>query len=153
MRVIKDVKKLHQVAKPMEFTESNERHRQKIVDDMLETYYNFLEKKAQGLSAVQIGYNESCILLRFDKTRQEPPIVVFNPKVILKIGFKASHEGCLSEGDRRWYVFRPLLCYVSYQLFDGTVVKKWLTYKKARIFCHEYDHTKGILLQDKGWAL
>lgn len=139
-----DVNKLHRVSDKVDLNNDN------LVDRLESTLmYTFqkLKGKAQGISAIQCGMPYSAILLRYEKGM--PPIVVYNPYVIKSIGSRKSNEGCLSEGDKRYIVKRPLLIKVGYYERNKGDVVKWLPYKKARIFMHEYDHTKGILLQDK----
>lgn len=144
-RVVTDVNALHQKSDQVDMSNKQ------LVTNLraaLMGMYNSLDGKLQGLSAIQCGIALKCILLRYVKGVE--PIIAYNPKVILNLGVRRSHEGCLSEGDRRWWVFRPMLSLVSYQTEDGKKHIEVLPYKKARIFCHEYDHTKGVLLQDKG---
>lgn len=149
MKVVKkivetDVDYLHQVSKPV----TMDSDMVSLVNFQLLQAYKKLDGECQGLSAVQVGFPVRAILLRYVKG--EEPIVIFNPKVDVKLGSKKSNEGCLSEGDVRYIVKRPILIKVQYYLGNGNKVVEWLPYKKARIFMHEYDHLNGILLQDKG---
>lgn len=148
-KIEKDANKLKRIAEPIDLINQKDKA-DNLRKLLLDCYYNYFNKKCQGLSAIQLGYNSSCILVQYDKTKTKEPIVLFNPKVIYNIGFRFSDEGCISVGQDRFIVKRPLLCYVEYQLIDGSTKREWLPYKKARIFCHEYDHTKGILITDKG---
>lgn len=107
-----------------------------------------MQGKMQGLAAIQVGKPYKAILLRYVKG--EDPIVVYNPKILFSIGKVKSIEGCMSEGDSRYLVWRPALALVSYTNKYRETKKEWLPYKKARIFAHEVDHLSGILLQDKG---
>ena len=150
MKVVKkivetDIDILHQVSSDIDM--SNISLVNAVKSKLLQTYEK-LDRKCQGISAIQVGYPYKAVLLRYVKG--EKPIVIFNPKVYCKIGNKKSNEGCLSEGDSRYIVKRPILIKVGYIAEDGTDVVEWLPYKKARIFMHEYDHLDGILLQDKG---
>ena len=117
------------------------------VDALLEAY-NKLEGKVQGLSGVQVWHPLKVVLIRWKKG-QEPDILIA-PVVLDTWGSKSSMEGCESEPNKRYWVDRPRLAKVAYHTQDGAYHEKWLTYKKARIFCHEVDHLNGILLQDKG---
>lgn len=119
-----------------------------ILESALLNAFNKLDCKAQGLAAIQCGKPYCAVLLRYIKG--ENPLIVFNPTVLLKIGRKSSVEGCLSEGETRYKVYRPLLIKVKYYTSKGLEIVEWLPYKKARIFMHEYDHLNGILLQDHG---
>lgn len=122
-----------------------------IKDKLLSTYRK-LDGKMQGMAAIQVGFKYRMVLLRYIKGTE--PTVIYNPKVLLKLGFKRSNEGCMSEGDDRYLVWRPALIVVKYYPYGTTQsVTEVLTYKKARIFMHEYDHLNGVLLQDKGIKL
>lgn len=104
--------------------------------------------KVQGIAAIQLGYRKRVALLRY--IRGTPPEVIYNPTVVFTLGRKWSNEGCLSEGTARYMIRRPLLAYVKYYTRDNELRRSLLTYKKARIFMHEYNHMDGILLQDAG---
>lgn len=150
MKVVKykvstDVEQLHKVSKDIDMSDK------KLVDRLfcrLMGTYTELNGRLQGLSAIQLGEPYSAVLLRYVKG--ETPIIAFNPVVLKSIGRRKSNEGCISEPEHRYTVSRPRLLKVRYFNKDGETITKWLTYKKARIFMHEYDHTQGILLQDKG---
>lgn len=143
--VNKDIDWLHQKSEPVDM---DDKTLIRDINSLLLSAYKKLDGKLQGLSAIQVGKPVQAILLRYIKGQE--PIVVFNPTVRIKLGSKKSNEGCLSEGDLRYTVRRPILVKVSYFTTDGTEVTEWLPYTKARIFMHEYDHLYGILLQDKG---
>lgn len=150
MKLVKNVVKtdvdwLHKISEPVDLS-SNETVRH--LTDILLLAYKQLDGKCQGISAIQVGSPAQAILLRYVKGGE--PIVIFNPKVNIKLGSKKSNEGCLSEGNTRYIVKRPLLIKVEYYLADGRHIVEWLPFKKARIFMHEYDHLFGVLLQDKG---
>lgn len=142
--LVTDLSELRKVSKKVDLQDKGlVYHLTKI----LKSAYEKLDGKLQGLAATQLGEHYSAVLLRY--TKDNPPEVIFNPEVLFCLGNKISNEGCLSEGDIRYNVKRPRLIYVRYFNENCEEVKEWLTYKKARIFMHEYDHTKGILLQDK----
>lgn len=140
-----DVNKLHQVSSNVDISD------RKLVGHIeyaLLATYRKLDGRLQGLAAIQCRLPYCAILLRYVKGKE--PVVIFNPEVLFSFGKKKSNEGCLSEGKSRYIVERPLLVKVQYTNIDGLKVKEWLPYAKARIFMHEYDHLKGVLLQDKG---
>lgn len=112
---------------------------------LLDTYasYNY---KLQGLSLIQIGIEKRGFLIRLNNKK---PLIVFNPELFKSIGSIKSNEGCVSEPGYRYDVKRPLLIYVGYYNEDNRYIKRWFTYKIARIFMHELDHCNGILLRDK----
>lgn len=150
MRVLIDVETLHKKSTYLEFTQDNDKHRKAVERKMLDTYHKTYNREMQGLAAIQLGIVEPCVLIRYSKEEELNPKILWNPKVIFSLGFKLSVEGCMSEPEGRYVVWRPMLCYISYNDVDGALHKEWLPYKKARIFCHECDHTNGIILKDKG---
>lgn len=140
-----DINKLHVKSSEVDV---NDVTLTKNIRDALMAVFNELEGKAQGLSAIQCGLPYCAILLRYVKG--EEPIIAYNPKVLVKLGSKKSNEGCLSEGNKRYIVRRPIIIKVEYVTRYKERIIEWLPYKKARIFMHEYDHLQGVLLQDKG---
>lgn len=148
MKIERNKEKLKVVSKEVDLGDKEKLIR--LTSLLMNCYEKHFHKNVQGLSAIQLGYNESCILVQYDKTKQTPPLVCFNPKILFSIGFRQSNEGCVSVGEDRYVLFRPMLCKVSYYTEDSVKHVEWLPFKKARIFCHETDHTKGILISDKG---
>lgn len=140
-----DIKVLHKVSQKVDLDDIK---LTKNLQDILMGMFDKLDGKAQGISAIQCGMPYCAVLLRYVKGAE--PIVIYNPEVLFSFGAKDSNEGCLSEGDHRYIVKRPLLIKVRYFTRYKEEVTEWLPYKKARIFMHEYDHLQGVLLQDKG---
>lgn len=141
----KNINNLHKVSEPVPMDNKE------LVDEIeyaLLHAFDTLQGALQGISAIQVRYAYRAMLLRYHKG--DKPIVIYNPKILFSIGNEESNEGCLSEGNRRYVVYRPILMGAKYYDKDGDVNVAILTYKKARIFMHEYDHLEGILLQDKG---
>lgn len=95
----------------------------------------------QGCSAIQIREPKRCFIMRDPFTKEFT--FVSNPKVLFKFGARLSYEGCLSVSDRH-YIMRPI--FIVAQYYEGVEQKrvtKFLGWKKARIFMHEYDHLNG----------
>ena len=108
--------------------------------------YLTVNKRVQGLAAPQIGYILSIMLVRY---KDGVIRCCLNPIIEWKFGHKDSNEGCESvEG--RYIVKRPLIMKVSYFDEQGKEVHEILTYRKARVFEHEYHHLCGILISDIG---
>lgn len=103
----------------------------------------------KGLSAPQVGVNKRMILCRIKKE----PIIMINPELTFKFGLKLSNEGCLSTGESRYLVWRPLFGWVRYYNIDGKQFKKYCNGDLIRVVCHEIDHLNGVCLSDKGWRL
>lgn len=143
--VVTDVKELHKVSRKVDLDDWSEVTKVRVA--LLDAYAK-LDGRLQGISAIQLGMPLCAMLLRYKKGKE--PQIVYNPEVIKSVGSRKSNEGCLSEGEQRYIVKRPLFVKVSYYTVTKQNVVEWLPYKKARIFMHEYDHTQGVLLQDKG---
>lgn len=143
--LVNDVGRLREKSLPIDMTDEVTKTN---VKNALIEMYNKLDGKLQGLAAIQCDLAYRAILLRYKKGIE--PVVVYNPRVLFKTLLVDSHEGCLSEGGGRWWIQRPMLARVEYYDYEGIKHREWLTWKKARIFCHECDHLDGILLQDKG---
>ena len=146
-RVVTDSDFLHQKS---EEVDPKSAEAQSAKRELLDQYKR-MSGAVQGLAAIQLGIKLSVILVRWERGIE--PIVMFNPKVRWSVGNKNSNEGCISEGEIRYIVKRPVLAGISYEDSDGKRINLLLNHRKARIFCHEYDHTKGILLADHGKAV
>lgn len=140
-----DLSVLHTVSDEVDLNDLSMTRR---IDIALSDMFDSLQGKAQGISAIQCGINKRAALLRYDKGK--PAVIIYNPKVLFKFGVRKSNEGCLSEGNIRYFVKRPLLVYVEYYTRHKELKREWLTYRRARIFMHEFDHMNGVLLQDVG---
>lgn len=139
-----DVDYLHQKCELVNISDTEEC---KNIVKKLYDAYNQLNGRVLGLAAIQIRMTVCATLVKY---YNHDPIIVFNPKVIFKFGSRKSNEGCESEKPYRYIVKRPMLAVVSYYTENGKKTTKVITFRKARIFLHEYDHTQGVLLQDIG---
>lgn len=142
--IITDVAYLHQTCEEVDM--SDKELVNKLKESLIECF-NKHNGEMKGLAAIQIGLPYCAILVRYKKGGT--PAILFNPKVGLTTGKVDSNEGCESEVGR-YIVKRPALANVTYYTPDGKMHKEVLNHAKARVFCHEYDHTRGILLQDIG---
>ena len=140
-----DLRKLRQVSQEVNLGDVSLIN---AIENKMLSVFRELDGKMQGLSAIQVGYAYRAILLRYNKG--DTPVVVYNPVVLCGFGNKNSNEGCLSEGNERYIVKRPLLIKVRFYTKYREEVIEWLPYKKARIFMHEINHLNGVLLQDIG---
>lgn len=143
--VTTDLKYLKNISEPVDLTNKD---LTTSISNALHKAFHELDGKIQGIASIQLKLPYRAVLLRYKKGAD--PIVIFNPNVLMKLGLKSSLERCASEHDILYRVKRPLLVKVEYYYKDGEKVTKWLSYKKARIFMHEYDHLNGILLKDHG---
>jgi len=114
-----------------------------IVEDLLDTANEHKEKCA-GLAANQIGYKATIFIIKANDDFR----VIINPHNIMGLsGMKSGYEGCLSRPDekpikkRRFKKVRA-----SYFNSDGECITEIFKGFDARIFQHENDHLKGILI-------
>ncbi|MDI9337448.1 MAG: peptide deformylase [Alphaproteobacteria bacterium] len=130
-----------------------------LIDNMFQTMYH---ADGVGLSACQIGI--SIQLFIFDTIQIEERYaqqhykiekgwgrksVIINPE-ILQIS-KATHEqeeGCLSIPGLRSKIIRPSSIKVKYLNENFQEIVEELEGLNGRVFLHELDHLKGILLID-----
>lgn len=127
--------------KSREVTEINSRILT-LLDDMAETMY---EADGVGLAAVQVGVLRNVVVIDVGDGLME----LINPEIIEENGTQCEVEGCLSLPGKQAYTIRPEKVKVKALNRDG----KWCVYSgeglKARAFCHEIDHLKGMLFVDK----
>lgn len=113
-----------------------------LLDDMQET----LEKAdGIGLAAVQVGVLKRIVIVNID----EEILELINPEIIAAEGEQRVAEGCLSLPGQVGVTLRPFKVKIKAQDREGS----WHEYEAeeliARCFCHEIDHTNGILFSDK----
>lgn len=145
LRLVTNIDDLHLKSEDVSGLSDSRLHK---AAEALISEYKSLAGKALGLSAPQVGMRVNVILIR--KSSPKEPVIYYNTKVLKEIGHKDSNEGCISEGNIRYIVKRPMLAKVEYFTMDGVHHVEWMGFKRARVFCHENDHIHGILLQDKG---
>jgi peptide deformylase len=121
----------------------------KLIKDMFDTMKN---ANGVGLAANQVGVNKSIFVADisavegYEKTK---PMVVINPKIILRSKEKSSiEEGCLSIPEVRLNIERPKNITLVY--YDTNMKKHELEADEllARVIQHEYDHLQGVLFID-----
>jgi peptide deformylase len=115
----------------------------------------FLEKKAMGLAANQIGINKQmCIVARVKPVKDSYEVVGYatltNPTIISEDGIKIrDYEGCLSFPDLYITVQRPTKLTVEFNDISGNRVQTEFTEFEARIAYHEVDHLNGITMLER----
>ena len=82
---------LRKRSKEVEIDDITSEKIQSLIDDMLETMYNY---KGVGLAAVQVGMLKRVIVI--DVEDEKGPYVLINPQIIKTKGEKECDEGCLS---------------------------------------------------------
>jgi len=112
---------------------------QNFIDDMIET---LRDREGYGLAAPQVHRS-----LRLFVT--EGDVVVINPKVVqVSEQMDIDFEGCFSVPGIVGPVARPLAARVEYLNRRGQIVKQELYGHNARVYLHEFDHLRGVLLLD-----
>lgn len=99
-----------------------------------------------GLTASQVGINKSIFVIEIEGNKR----VFINPEVLSASEILAVYnEGCLSMPGLKLRVKRSANATVTWTDETGTVQVSDLQGLWARVWLHEYDHTKGILITDR----
>ena len=113
-----------------------------LLDDMAQTMY---EAGGVGLAAPQVGVLKRVVVIDVGKGLLE----LINPEIVSSSGSQTGEEGCLSCGDVRKSVTRPM--HVEVRALDRN--GKGITIKAeellARCCCHEIHHLDAILFLDR----
>jgi len=120
----------------------NDRHK-KIAEEMTRIMH---ETYAVGMAAPQVGEALRLVVLRLGLR----DVVIVNPVITEKKGFRQSIEGCLSVPDFYYEVERPESCVISGTNLNGEKVEYNCFNIEAAIACHEVDHLDGILIDEIG---
>jgi peptide deformylase len=114
--------------------------------ELAETLVNTMFKhNGLGLAANQVG-----LLYRVFALRTDPPLVVFNPRIV-----DASEdqiyldEGCVSFPNLFVKIKRPKSIRARFEVFTGETFTEKYTGMTARCFQHEFDHSEGILFTSR----
>lgn len=114
-----------------------------LILDMFET---LRAREGVGLSACQIGVDKSLFVIEIEGNRR----VFINPEVLTASEILAVYnEGCLSIPGLKLRVKRPVTATVTWTDEAGNKQVSDLQGLWARVWLHEYDHMKGILITDR----
>jgi peptide deformylase len=113
-----------------------------LADTMIETMY---EAPGVGLAANQVGIQKR--LFVYDKG--DGPVVVVNPTIIESDGEWTYEEGCLSVPGLSWEITRSNAIHLVGFDLDGNEISVEASEFEGRIFQHEMDHLKGVLLIER----
>lgn len=124
-------------------TELNDRLNE-LIDDMFETMY---ANDGVGLAAVQVGVLRRIVVV--DIRDGSTPLVLINPTMLEMEGEQDGQEGCLSIPGKVGFVKRPM--HVKIKALDRNMKEHFYEADGflARAFCHEIDHTNGILYESR----
>ena len=124
---------------------------QKLLAEMVET---MRDNKGVGLAAPQVGHDLQAIVIEYpeDDEQEDSPLVLYqllNPEILKQRGETEDQEGCLSLPGLLADVKRAEHVTVRGLDAEGQQIRikahGWL----ARIFQHEIDHTRGVLMLDR----
>ena len=113
----------------------------RLIDDMFETMY---AAKGIGIAAPQVGRTERIAVLDVE----DQPLVLINPRIVLREGESRAEEGCLSIPDIYGDVDRAQRVVVETLDREGHAVTIEGSELLARCLQHEIDHLDGKLFID-----
>lgn len=121
----------------------------RLADDMIET---MRRANGIGLAANQVGDLRRLIVVDMaaaEETKDQRPLAMINPEVVLVEGSWPMEEGCLSIPGIREEVVRPETIRVRYR--DQEFCEKELSAAGTlgRVILHEIDHLNGVLFIDR----
>jgi peptide deformylase len=118
----------------------------KLANDMLETMYS---ADGVGLAAPQVGMNKRLFVI----DAGNGPLIMINPRILLRIGEENGREGCLSIPGLWGEVTRAQKVDVEAMNLQGEKVRIQADGLLARAIQHEFDHLNGVLFIDKAIQL
>jgi peptide deformylase len=122
-----------------------------LLDDMAET---MRDAPGVGLAAPQVGVDRRVTVIEYPEDEDDPEntlclFELVNPEIVKAKGSEIGQEGCLSLPNLAADVERAAYVLVRAQDRHGKEVRikayDWL----ARIFQHEIDHLRGVLMTDR----
>ena len=116
----------------------------RLVDDMFETLYH--SELGLALAAPQIGVQKQVVVWDLGEGVQE---VIINPEVVESDGEWVYDEGCLSIPGLYVELVRPKTVLVRGLDVDGNEIEREADELEARMFQHEIDHLRGVLMFDR----
>jgi peptide deformylase len=139
--------------KPASAVRPDDRHLQRLIDDMLETMDH--HPRCVGLAAPQVGKSLRVIVVDASRTAKPQPgshlgrMALINPSIIHRSQPKLLREGCLSVPDFTGNVIRDQEVELSAQDRQGNPVTLRAHGFEAVVFQHEVDHLDGKLFLDR----
>jgi peptide deformylase len=140
---------LRERAKAVEKSELRNPFVQKLIDDMIETMYEY---HGVGLAGPQVheGRRIFVALLDDEPGPESDAVAIINPEIVPNAQTKEEGwEGCLSIPDIRGMVPRFTDITVRALDRDGRAIELQLKGFPARVAQHETDHLDGILFFDR----
>ncbi len=116
----------------------------RLVDDMFETLYD--SELGLALAAPQIGVQKQVVVWDLGDGVQE---AIINPEVVESDGEWVYDEGCLSIPGLYVELVRPKTVLIRGLDVDGNEIEREADELEARMFQHEIDHLRGVLMFDR----
>ena len=116
-----------------------------LLDDMRQT---LIQADGVGLAAPQVGVLRRAVLVietNHAEDEEDSFLELVNPEIIASSGEQTDTEGCLSLPGECGIVTRPMVVTVRAQDRDGNFFEYTGEGLTARCFCHELDHSDGVL--------
>jgi peptide deformylase len=115
----------------------------RLVDDMFDTLVD--SDNGLALAAPQIGVRKQVVVWDFG----DEPLAIINPEIVESDGEWVYDEGCLSIPGLYVELLRPKRVLVRGIGLDGEEIEIEADELEARMFQHEIDHLRGVLMFDR----
>ncbi len=115
----------------------------RLVDDMFDSLVD--SGNGIALAAPQIGVRKQVVVWDLG----EDPLAIINPEIVESDGEWVYDEGCLSIPGLYVEMLRPKQVLVRGVDIDGNVIEIEADELEARMFQHEIDHLRGVLMFDR----
>jgi peptide deformylase len=115
----------------------------RLVDDMFDTLVD--SGNGLALAAPQIGVQKQVVVWDLG----EEPLAIINPEIVESDGEWVYEEGCLSIPGLYVEMLRPKMVLVRGVDLEGNIVEIEADELEARMFQHEIDHLRGVLMFDR----
>ena len=115
----------------------------RLVDDMFDSLVD--SGNGIALAAPQIGVRKQVVVWDLG----EDPLAIVNPEIVESDGEWVYDEGCLSIPGLYVEMLRPKQGLVRGVDLDGNVIEIEADELEARMFQHEIDHLRGVLMFDR----
>ncbi len=115
----------------------------RLVDDMFDTLID--SGNGIALAAPQIGVQKQVVVWDLG----DEPLAIVNPEIVESDGEWVFDEGCLSIPGLYVEMLRPKTVLVRGVSLDGEIIEIEADELEARMFQHEIDHLKGVLMFDR----
>jgi peptide deformylase len=114
----------------------------RLVADMVDTMNH---NSGVGLAAPQVGVSLRVAVI---EVPEEPVIVLINPEVVKRRGWRQVEEGCLSYPGYRGEITRSEKIVIKALNLEGETIRVKAEGLAAQALEHELDHLNGVLYID-----